>query len=182
MYSTSLQFNFQSCELILYFAFVICRLLLRHNKRPDAVQTFDLLTKLELWNGNSGGIHVNSSNDDLQNQLTQVTDELKLLKMQLSPKNSDSSIASDNNIADITFEYNNSSQHLANQTLNYSLNIQTIEERITSIRSDESNNENEDKDMQIQMLTKKLDASDRETSKLKREIERLRDMIKQQNV
>lgn len=145
------------------------------------MQTFEILSNLELLNGNNGGIYENSSqrNDDLQNQLTRVTDELKKLKMQLaSPQTNDRSKDSEKDIPDNTFESSNLADNSPNQSFSYS--IQSVDQQFTSIRTDRCLNETEDKDRQIRILTKKLNASDKQTSELLKEIERLRDMIEHQ--
>lgn len=145
------------------------------------MQTFEILSNLELLNGNNGGIYENSSqrNDDLQNQLTRVTDELKKLKMQLaSPQTNDRSKDSEKDIPDNTFVSSNLADNSPNQSFSYS--IQSVDQQFTSIRTDRCLNETEDKDRQIRILTKKLNASDKQTSELLKEIERLRDMIEHQ--
>lgn len=145
------------------------------------MQTFEILSNLELLNGNNGGIYENSSqrNGDLQNQLTRVTDELKKLKMQLaSPQTNDRSKDSEKDIPDNTFESSNLADNSPNQSFSYS--IQSVDQQFTSIRTDRCLNETEDKDRQIRILTKKLNASDKQTSELLKEIERLRDMIEHQ--
>lgn len=145
------------------------------------MQTFEILSNLELLNGNNGGIYENSSqrNDDLQNQLTRVTDELKKLKMQLaSPQTNDRSKDSEKDIPDNTFVSSNLADNSPNQSFSYS--IQSVDQQFTSIRTDRCLDETEDKDRQIRILTKKLNASDKQTSELLKEIERLRDMIEHQ--
>lgn len=168
---------------------IICSLLQKHTKRPDAVGTFDLLTKLELWNGKSDSIHENTSqrNGDLQTQLTQVTDELNQLKMQLasptqSPSTNDCFKGRNNeNISveggDLRSTTNSLSNSFASQTTE-----QTTLFKSLGLDSDE----NEDKDRQIQILSNKLIESDKEANELKKqqlalklEIERLRDIINQ---
>ena len=81
-----ISFNFFPFASEMNINLKFCSLLQEHTNRPDAVGTFDLLTNLELWNGNSDSIHENTSqrNGDLQSQLTQITDELNQLKMQLA--------------------------------------------------------------------------------------------------
>lgn len=165
------------------------RLLEKPNKRPDAIQTFDLLSQLELWNGNSGGIHETPTqhNNDLKNQLNQVTDELKQLKMQLAPPTSQSINSSvevcENSISNMNFECSdikvNSTNH---QSISFSSNSYHIDEHLsTSVKMAGSSNESEEKDRQIRILTNRLSASDKEANDLRKEIERLRGIIKQKN-
>lgn len=93
-------------------------------------------------------------------------------------QNNDSSNGLDKDIPNITIECNNSESNSSSHvSFKYSSNHQTFDEQITSNQSFESVGETEDKDQQIRILTSKLDASDKETSELKKEIERLRDML-----
>lgn len=134
-----------------------------------------------LWNGNSNGIHENSIGHRktfLQNQLTQVTDELNQLKLQLStsPKDATVSFACGN------FESSNSSFDC--------INIDGDDQSITTTMSSTTSvktqigcvTENDEKDRQISFLTNKLNESDKEANELRKEVERLRDIIvKQRN-
>lgn len=143
------------------------------------------MAKLELWNGNSNGIHENASGErknDLQNKLTQVTDELNQLKSQIS---SSPEIT--------TVERGSFHSTTLNQSSNNSFDITNIDEHVvsstitstptTSIKKVNSPSENgdDDKDRQISFLTNKLNESDKEANELRREVERLRDIIKQQH-
>lgn len=146
------------------------------------METFDLLTKLELWNGNSDSIHETSSqrNGDLQNQLAQVTDELNQLKMQMSssPQVNDSLNESGTDVPNVTIHGGDSVNRTS--SLNCSFNERTTEQT-TLFKSLglEISEDNEDKDRQIQILSNKLIESDKEANELKKEIERLRDIINQ---
>lgn len=172
------------CNILNYGFIDDFRLLQRHNKRPDAIQTFDLLSKLELWNGNSGGIHETPTqhNNDLKNQLNQVTDELKQLKMQMTsptPPN-DNSV---NNIPDTIVSFESSELHanLIHQAINHSMETNHVDEQVSSTNANGYFNETEEKDRQIRILTNRLSASDKEASELRKEVQRLRDIIKQRN-
>lgn len=128
-----------------------------------------MLSKLDLWNGNSDSIHEHPShcNGDLQNQLTQVTDELNQLKMQLaSPQTNDSIKDTQTEIPNVTNQDDSASK---TDSVSHSF--------VSQLKS----NENDDKDKQIQILSNKLIESDKEAIELKREIERLRDIINQKS-
>lgn len=157
-------------------------------KRPDAVQTFDYLAKLELWNGNSNGIHENSTahrKNHLQNQLTQVTDELNQLKSQLSTSPKDAEVNHMNSECE-----NFTSSTVSQSSLRSSFNIDDEQSLSTTTTISSTSvktqigclTENDEKDRQISFLTNKLNESDKETNDLRKEVERLRDIIiKQRN-
>ncbi|XP_055314285.1 eukaryotic translation initiation factor 2-alpha kinase 1-like [Sitodiplosis mosellana] len=155
-------------------------LLQKHTKRPDAVGTFDLLTKLELWNGNSDSIHENTSqrNGDLQSQLTQITDELNQLKMQLaSPLANDSLKDIRTNIPNVSVEGGDLATIASSES--FSFVSQTAEQTTVFKSFGLDLDEDKDKDRKIQILSNKLIESDKEANELKKEIERLRDIINQ---
>lgn len=139
-----------------------------------------MLSKLELWNGNSDSIHEHPShcNGDLQNQLTQVTDELKQLKMQLASPQTNDSIKN----TELPNVANQDDSANKTNSVSYSFVSQTAEHTTLSESLGLNNsNENDDKDKQIQILSNKLIESDKEASELKKEIERLRDIINQKS-
>lgn len=148
-------------------------------KRPDAVQTFDLLMEFELWHSHDDASHKKSSqrSNELQHQLTQVTDELNQLKMQLAapqPNNDSKDIKT--HCCGVAIQYEESTSCTC-----VSVSQTTCVKRTEDESSLDLLNENEDKDSQIRVLSKRLLESDEETIKLKQEIDRLRDIINQRN-
>lgn len=152
-------------------------------KRPDAVQTFDYLAKLGLWNGNSNGIYENSTghHKNYLQKLTQVTDELNQLKLQLSTSPKDAGL-NHMSFECGSFESSNSSFDLKSIDDKQSLST-TTSISSTSIKTQIGGlAENDEKDRQISFLTNKLNESDKEANELRKEVERLRDIIiKQRN-
>lgn len=125
-----------------------------------------------LWNGNSDSVHENSTGNRknyLQNQLTQVTDELNQLKLQLSSSPKDTT-----GLGHVNFECGSFTTSTINQSTNGSFDL-INEEQQSSVKTQIGClNENDDKDRQISVLTNKL-------NELSKENERLRDIIKQRN-
>lgn len=175
------------------------RLFQKPIKRPDAIQTFDYLAALGLWNGNSDSIHENSTGNRktyLQTQLSQVTDELNQLKLQLSTSPKETAT---NGLDHMSFECGSEfATAPANQSPNGSFDFisidaeqQSLSTTATTTTSASSSisvktqigclTENDEKDRQISLLTNKLSESDKEANELRREVERLRDIIKQRN-
>lgn len=164
------------------------RLFQKPLKRPDAVQTFDYLAKLGLWNGNSDSIHENSTGhrkNYLQSQLTQVTDELNQLKLQLSTSPKETTA-----LNQMSFECGSFASSTVSQSPNGSFDLIDVEQQSFSTTTASSSSmsvktqvgclsENDDKDRQISLLTDKLNESDKEANELRKEVERLRDIIKQ---
>lgn len=154
------------------------RLLQNHTKRPDAIETFELLSELKLWNGYNGSKNEDFlHNDDLQNQLTQVTELLNQLKMQVSSSQPiHTNESSDDSRTDIPSV---SIQHNVSEMVSYS----GTNDKSSALKSLEFDflHENDDKDKQIEILSNKLIESDKRASEMKEEIERLRDLIKQRN-
>lgn len=142
---------------------------------------------MELYSGNDSGSHaeksVQRSSDELQNQLTQVTDELNQLKMQLaSPPLNDSS----KDIPYATSHCNEPTDSNSSVSVSYSSHVKKIEEQSSSAFAFASSHfddldDNEDKDKQIRILSNKLLESNKQLSEQSKEIERLRDIIKQRN-
>lgn len=137
---------------------------------------------MELWNGNSDSIHENVShcNGDLQNQLTQVTDELNQLKMQLaSPQTNDNLKDSRADIPNV--QGGNCDDQI--RSVSYTFNVSQKTEQTTSLFKslglDVTEDNEDNKDRKIEILSNKLIESDKEANELKKEIERLRDIIKQ---
>lgn len=155
------------------------RLLQKPPKRPDSVETFELLAKLDLWNGNSNGIHENSSqHSDLKSRLSRITDELNQLKMERA---SECSKSSSKDITDI--EYNDtaiSMKQSMSESISNSIKSTSIVEKSMSFESSGFDvEEHEDKDTQIRILSNKLIEKDKQTSEMQKEIDRLRDIIEQ---
>lgn len=168
------------------------RLFQKPIKRPDAIQTFDYLAKFGLWNGNSDSTHEDSTGhrkNYLQNQLTQVTDELNQLKLQLSSSPKDTTtVAGLSHMS--SFEcsrISTSSTTVIGSSPNGSFDLIDTDDGEQSASSISVKtqigclSENDEKDRQISFLTNKLNESDKEAKELRREVERLRDIIKQRN-
>lgn len=159
------------------------RLLQKPNKRPDVVQTFDYLAEMRLWTGNSNGFHGSHEQrkNDLQNQLTQVTDELNQLKSQLT--SAKIATRSSKTEHQLTFECGS----FNSQSSNSSTCVTNFDEHVVSTATEASLEtvgcltENDDKDRQISLLTTKLNESDKEANELRQEVARLRSIIKQRN-
>lgn len=140
---------------------------------------------MELCSGNDSGSHaeksVQRSSDELQNQLTQVTDELNQLKMQLaSPPLNDSS----KDIPYATSHCKELTDSNSSVSVSYSSHVTKIEEQSSSAFASshlDDLDDNEDKDKQIRILSNKLLESNKQLSEQSKEIERLRDIIKQRN-
>lgn len=152
------------------------------------------MAKLGLWNGNSDSIHENSTGQRktfLQNKLTQVTDELNQLKLQLSTSPKDTTTGLNHMSFECGSEFASAT---VNQASNGSFDFVSIDDEQQSMSTTTTSTssisvktqigcltENDEKDRQISLLTNKLSESDKEANELRREVERLRDIIKQRN-
>lgn len=137
---------------------------------------------MDVWNGNcSINESSNRRNNDLQNQLSQVTDELNQLKMQLASPQPHELLKDVSSIS-----IHNGSMASTSQSASYILNLEQTSSS-TSSSSYKTNGsqyffeENYDKDKQIELLSNKLIESDKKTNELEKEIERLRNVIKENN-
>lgn len=130
---------------------------------------------MELWNSNDCGSQSEKTtkrSDELQYQLTQVTDELNLLKMQMSsPQPTSGAISKD--IPNVNVSNCRDEASSNSVSVNYSSHFKIVEEQSTSFSLDASE-QNDEKDKQIRILSNKVIEQNKE-------IERLRDIIKQRN-
>lgn len=117
-----------------------------------------------------------NSDNDLRYKLTQVTDELNQLKMQITTsqaihKTQDLKL----DIPDVNIHCDNSSNTNKTTTINATKYSKSLHSTETAIRIEKC-----DKDMQIRILNDKLMESEEQKIELRKEVERLRDIINNQ--